>query len=117
VGTWKNGMPRAKVAAMKPARSPITPPPTATIAVLRSAPSASSRSHSSVAVVTHLDCSPGSTTTRSTAAEVAATLSATASACGFSTFSSVITTACDSSPRQATNCPASARLPAPISMS
>ena len=33
VGTWTSGMPRRKVAAAKPAMSPTTPPPTATIAL------------------------------------------------------------------------------------
>jgi hypothetical protein len=37
VGTMSKGRPRANVAATKPARSPITPPPTATIIEFRSA--------------------------------------------------------------------------------
>ena len=43
VGTCTNGMPRRKVAAAKPVRSPIMPPPSATSALSRSAPRASSR--------------------------------------------------------------------------
>ena len=37
VGTWTKGIPRRKVAATKPARSPTTPPPTATMGWRRSA--------------------------------------------------------------------------------
>ena len=43
VGTCASAMPRRKVAAAKPAVSPITPPPTATIALPRSAPRADER--------------------------------------------------------------------------
>ena len=47
VGTWTTGMPRMKVAATKPARSPITPPPSAITVVSRPAPHRESASVSS----------------------------------------------------------------------
>ena len=43
VGTMMSGSPRAYVAATKPARSPITPPPNPTISVWRSAGAAPAR--------------------------------------------------------------------------
>ena len=66
VGTCTNRSPRANVAATNPARSPTTPPPSATTTDLRSAPSSSICSHSSAATSGDLLCSPASTTRMST---------------------------------------------------
>ena len=43
VGTWRKGMPRRNVAATNPARSPTTPPPTATMAPSRPKPEVEQR--------------------------------------------------------------------------
>ena len=60
------GSPRAYVAATNPARSPTTPPPTATTQVDRSAGSAASRAYNRAASPRLFDSSPGGTTARST---------------------------------------------------
>src|SRR6185436_3426591 len=58
-------MPRWKVAATKPVRSPTTPPPSATSAVPRSAPRAMSRSSRRSRTLRDLLVSPAGTTTTS----------------------------------------------------
>ncbi len=68
VGTCTNRSPRANVAATNPARSPTTPPPSATTTDLRSAPWSSICSHSSAATSADLLCSPASTDRMSTSA-------------------------------------------------
>ncbi len=116
VGTCTKVSPRANVAATNPARSPTTPPPIAMTTDLRSVPSSSSLSHNSAALATDLVASPGSTTNRSTVAPACDRLLATATACGCSTFASVMITAWESEHHRAACAPRSARLSAPISI-
>ena len=101
---------------MNPARSPTTPPPTATTRLLRSAPSSTSPSHSPAAVPIDLLSSPGSMAMMSTSNRKAR-LSATVVACVSCTLASVMTSARLKRPSGSTSSPAPASVPEPISMS
>ncbi len=63
VGTCTTGMPRMNVDAVKPARSPTTPPPSATQAQSRVRPSDAMASHTSPATSKDFAPSPAGTTT------------------------------------------------------
>ncbi len=66
VGIWMTGIPRMKIEAVKPVRSPMTPPPRAISAVDRSAPRAISFSTTERTVCIPFAASPGGTVIRST---------------------------------------------------
>ena len=66
VGTWTTAIPRSQVAATKPARSVVAPPPTATTASLRVKPRRPSRDHRSAATSAVLAASPSGTGARTT---------------------------------------------------
>lgn len=62
VGTWQKRIPRMKVAATKPTRSPMTPPPRARTTVSLVQRCESKKSSSSAFVARLLLCSPGGMT-------------------------------------------------------
>ena len=93
VGTCQRGSPRANVAATKPARSPTTPPPTATMCVLRSTASSARPVHNRAAEVTPFDDSPEGTSSAVVTTPAAVSEPATRAACDRATAASAITTA------------------------
>ena len=99
VGTIRSGSPRAYVAATNPARSPTTPPPTATTHVCRSAFISTSSSNRTEARPRLFEASPAGTTAERSAIPAAARAEATRAAF-VATFSSV-TTRADRHPRPA----------------
>src|SRR5262249_52704521 len=83
VGTWTKLTPRMYVAAVKPARSPTAPPPTATTVELRSRPASRNRSQVEAATSRVLARSPSGRSTVVTSKPAARRLAATVSPWSF----------------------------------
>ena len=120
VGTCTKGRPRSAVAAANPARSPTTPPPSATTAVRRSAPVSSRRVHQvRPKPASDLDASPGGTTMLSVRASkpVCRQPASSAGRCSAATVSSVTTTQRFCGSTGASSAPARANSPSPTTTS
>ncbi len=117
VGSCTKPTPRRRIAAAKPARSPITPPPKATTRSSRPTFSAISHSTARSRLAQPFVASPGGSS--STAASIPASASPARSAgrCSAATRASVRTATRGRRSKGAISAPARARRPAPMRMS
>lgn len=112
VGTCRKRTPRRYVAATKPARSPTTPPPKATMQQSRPAPRAHSQSSTCALAWRDLGVPAGSASTGGTRAPAAWNAASSRSPCSRHTVSSVTTaTAVSSASSVACACAAPRRAP------